>query len=134
MFFRAMLAEEHLSTDTKDVVKLGVALIATMAALVLSLLIASAKNTYDTRSNQLLQVSADIILLDAFWRITQRRRGMRGLRFSAQWSPRWSNSGLPTGTGPRRSIEEHRRLNLYMTKSSNSRRRARLSAHCRTKP
>jgi hypothetical protein len=39
-------------------------LIATMSALVLSLLIASAKSAYDTRSNQLLQVSADIMLLD----------------------------------------------------------------------
>ena len=44
--------------------KLGIALIATMAALVLGLLIASAKSTYDTRRSQLLQVSADIILLD----------------------------------------------------------------------
>ena len=35
-----------------------------MAALVLGLLIASAKSAYDTRSDQLLQVSADIILLD----------------------------------------------------------------------
>jgi hypothetical protein len=42
----------------------GIALIATMAALVLSLLIASAKSTYDTCRNQLLQVSVDIILLD----------------------------------------------------------------------
>jgi len=58
------LPEEHLSTETKDVVKLGIALIATMAALVLGLLIASAKSTYDTRRNQLLQVSADILLLD----------------------------------------------------------------------
>jgi hypothetical protein len=58
------LPEEHLSTETKDVVKLGIALIATMAALVLSLLIALAKSTYDTRRNQLLQVSADILLLD----------------------------------------------------------------------
>src|SRR4029077_3686762 len=64
LFSRNMLPEEHLSTDTKDVVKLGIALIATMAALVLGLLIASAKSTYDTRRNQLLQVSADIILLD----------------------------------------------------------------------
>ena len=59
-----MLPEEHLSADTKDVVKLGIALVATMSALVLGLLIASAKSTYDTRRNQLLQVSADIILLD----------------------------------------------------------------------
>jgi hypothetical protein len=35
-----------------------------MSALVLSLLVASAKSSFDTRSNQLLQVSADIILLD----------------------------------------------------------------------
>ena len=45
-------------------VKLGIALIATMSALVLSLLIASAKSAFDTRSNQLVQASADIILLD----------------------------------------------------------------------
>ena len=40
--FRNNLPEDHLSADTKDVVKLGIALIATMAALVLGLLIASA--------------------------------------------------------------------------------------------
>ena len=64
LLFRSVLPKEHLSTDTEDVVKLGIALIATMAALVLGLLIASAKSTYDTRRNQLLQVSADILLLD----------------------------------------------------------------------
>src|SRR5260370_13342413 len=64
MFVHSALPDHHLSTDSEDVVKLGIALIATMAALVLSLLIASAKSSYDTRSNQLLQVSADIILLD----------------------------------------------------------------------
>ena len=58
------LPEHHLSADSKDVVKLGIALIATMSALVLSLLVASAKSAFDTRSNQLVQVSADIILLD----------------------------------------------------------------------
>ena len=63
-FFSRILPEHHLSADTKDVVKLGIALIATMAALVLGLLIASAKSTYDTRRSQLLQVSADVILLD----------------------------------------------------------------------
>jgi Protein of unknown function (DUF4239) len=53
-----------LSADSKDVVKLGIALIATMSALVLGLLIASARSAFDTRSNQLVQASADIILLD----------------------------------------------------------------------
>ena len=64
MFVRNALPEHHLSADSKDVVKLGIALIATMSALVLSLLIASAKTAFDTRSNQLVQVSADIIQLD----------------------------------------------------------------------
>ena len=64
MFVREALPEHHLSTESKDVVKLGVALIATMSALVLSLLVASAKSAFDTRSNQLVQASADIILLD----------------------------------------------------------------------
>ena len=64
MYVHGALPEHHLGADSKDVVKLGVALVATMSALVLSLLVASAKSAYDTRSNQLVQVSADIILLD----------------------------------------------------------------------
>jgi hypothetical protein len=64
MFVRDALPEHHLSADSKDVVKLGIALIATMSALVLSLLVASAKSAFDTRSNQLVQTSVDIILLD----------------------------------------------------------------------
>ena len=64
MLVHRLLPEHHLSADSKDVVKLGIALIATMSALVLSLLIASAKTAFDTRSSQLVQTSSDIILLD----------------------------------------------------------------------
>src|SRR5215831_7652472 len=64
MFLRASLPEHHLSMDSKDFVKLGTGLIATMAALVLGLLIASAKNSYDIQRNELTQVSASIIVLD----------------------------------------------------------------------
>src|SRR5215470_4080863 len=64
MFMHTTLPEHHLSADSKDVVKLGIALVATMSALVLSLLVASAKSAFDTRSNQLTQVSADMIMLD----------------------------------------------------------------------
>src|ERR1700751_6094117 len=64
MLVHRLLPEEHLSGDSKDVVKLGIALVATMSALVLSLLVASAKSAFDTRSNQLTQASADVVLLD----------------------------------------------------------------------
>lgn len=63
-FLRAVLPEHHLSTDSKDFVKLGTGLIATMSALVLGLLIASAKSSYDTRTGEVTQMSANIIMLD----------------------------------------------------------------------
>jgi hypothetical protein len=64
MFLRAVLPEQHLSADTKDTVRLGTGLIGTMAALVLGLLIASAKGFYDTQSSELTEMSAKIVLLD----------------------------------------------------------------------
>jgi hypothetical protein len=66
MYLRRTLAEHHLSADTKDVVQLGTGLIGTIAALVLGLLIASAKSSYDTQSTQIKQMTANIVLLDRF--------------------------------------------------------------------
>jgi len=61
---RRMLPEQHLSTESKDVVKLGMGLLATMAALVLSLLIASAKSAYDAERSEVTQLAANVVLLD----------------------------------------------------------------------
>jgi hypothetical protein len=64
MAFRRLLPDHHLSEDTRDSVKLGIGMIATLTALVLGLLIASAKGTFDTMTNELRQAGAKIILLD----------------------------------------------------------------------
>jgi hypothetical protein len=64
MFLRSVLPEHHLSDESKDAVKLGIGMIATLAALVLGLLIASAKGHFDTMNNGLAQTSSKIILLD----------------------------------------------------------------------
>jgi hypothetical protein len=61
---RRVLPQEHLSEPAKDVVKQSMALIATMAALVLGLLVASAKNSWDTQASELRQIAADSALLD----------------------------------------------------------------------
>jgi hypothetical protein len=61
---RAVLPQNHLSDESRDVVKLGVGLIATMAALVLGLLIASAKSSLETQNSELTDVSSRIVLLD----------------------------------------------------------------------
>jgi uncharacterized membrane protein YqjE len=47
MYFRKIIAADHLREDVKDVVRLNTGIIGTIAALVLGLLIASAKNSYD---------------------------------------------------------------------------------------
>src|SRR6202041_295742 len=64
MLLRAVLPENHLSSDSKDVVKVGIGLIGTMAALVLGLLIASAKSSYDTQFAELTEMSSKMVLLD----------------------------------------------------------------------
>ncbi len=64
MALRLILPEHHLSAESKDVIKLGMALTATMSALVLALLINSAKSSFDAQRNEITQISANIILLD----------------------------------------------------------------------
>jgi len=59
-----MLPEHHLSTDTKDTVKLAMGLVAAMTALLLGLLVASAKATYDSEKNSLTTQAAKLVLLD----------------------------------------------------------------------
>src|SRR5215467_6439614 len=61
---RSVLPEHHLSGETKDVIKAAIALIGTMSALVLGLLVASAKGTYDTQKDELTSLSAKVGLLD----------------------------------------------------------------------
>ncbi len=64
MFLQGRLPEHHLSSESKDVVKLGMGLIGTMTALVLGLLIASAKGSFDTQRNGLAQLAGNVVFLD----------------------------------------------------------------------
>lgn len=64
-FMQRMLPEGHLGADSKEVVKLSMGVVATLAALVLGLLVASAKTTYDAREGEINQITANVILLDA---------------------------------------------------------------------
>jgi len=61
---RRILPADHLSTESKDVVKLAMGLVATMAALVLGLLVSSAKGAYDTERSEVIQMAAKIAFLD----------------------------------------------------------------------
>jgi hypothetical protein len=64
MFLGRILPEHHLSTAAKDVIKVAMAMVATLAALVLGLMIASAKSSLDDRTTELRSTAARVLLLD----------------------------------------------------------------------
>jgi hypothetical protein len=64
MILRALLPQGHLGGESKDLVKVGMGLIGTMTALVLGLLIASAKSSFDTQRTGLAQLAGNVIFLD----------------------------------------------------------------------
>jgi hypothetical protein len=61
---RRLLPADHLSSDSKDAVKLALSLVATMTALLLGLLVSSAKNSFDTARSEVIQMSAKIAFLN----------------------------------------------------------------------
>jgi hypothetical protein len=61
---RAALPEHHLNADSKDTVKVGIGLIATMTALVLGLVTASAKNSFDSMDTAVKENAIEILALD----------------------------------------------------------------------
>ena len=64
IFLHKWLPEHHFSEDSVNAIKLATGLIATIAALVLGLLISSAKGSFDTVNNDLVRNAVSIIRLD----------------------------------------------------------------------
>jgi len=64
MWIRRFLPEYLLSTDSRDTVKLAMGLVATMAALLLGLLVNSGKGSYDTTRSQVTHMASKFALLD----------------------------------------------------------------------
>ena len=64
LWLRSALPDHHLSPDSKDTVKVGIGLIATMTALVLGLVTASAKSAFDALNTAVQHTAADVLALD----------------------------------------------------------------------
>jgi hypothetical protein len=64
LFLSGLLPEGHLRDHSRDTVKVVTGLIATLAALVLGLLISSAKNTFDAVDAAVTNSGAKVILMD----------------------------------------------------------------------
>jgi hypothetical protein len=64
MLIARRLPEHHLSGESRDVVKLGLGVIGTLTALVLGLMVAATKGTYDAQSGTVKEAAAQLAVLD----------------------------------------------------------------------
>ena len=64
MWLQKTLPEHHLDAESKDTVKVGIGFIAMMTALVLGLVTASAKSSYDDVNSAVKKAAVDVLALD----------------------------------------------------------------------
>lgn len=64
MWLRTVVPAQHLNEDAKDTVKLGIGLVATMTALILGLVTASAKSAFDGVDAAVKEAARDVLTLD----------------------------------------------------------------------
>ncbi|MFN7778053.1 MAG: hypothetical protein ACK5RK_04150 [Betaproteobacteria bacterium] len=64
MAVRRAMPQHHFDADSRDTIKVGAGLIATMTALVLGLVTASAKSTFDSATANVQQVAVAVLVLD----------------------------------------------------------------------
>ena len=97
----AVLPQHHLSAESKDIVKLGMGLVGTMAALVRGLLVASAKSSYDTQSAEVTQLTTNVSLLDRilahYGPETKEARNLLRETIARVVSQIWVEDGASTG-------------------------------------
>ena len=100
LFLRVKLPEHHRDDGSKEVLKLVMGLIATMAALVLGLLISSAKSSYDTQKAEVQQMGIHLLQLDRILvrfgpDATEARNQLRRI-VMADIGRTWPNDGVAT--------------------------------------
>ena len=64
MRLASALPDHHLSQDSKEAVRIGMALIASLTALVLGLIVAAAKNSFDEQNQAVRHAATDILTMD----------------------------------------------------------------------
>ena len=115
MWLRTVLREHHLDGESRDTIKVAIGLIATMTALVLGLVTASAKSSFDAVDTAVKQSAAQLLALD---RVLARygpetgeiRKGLKqaiGARIDMVWpqGPSKPADLDPTGSGAASTAE-----------------------------
>lgn len=64
LLLRPRLPTEHLSSETQEVVKMVIGIVGTMTGMVLGLMVASAKSSFDNQRDGVAQLAANVVVLD----------------------------------------------------------------------
>jgi hypothetical protein len=104
------LPDHHLSAESKDVIKLATAVVGTLAALALGLLIASANTTFQNANTELRMSVARIVLLDRvmarYGPETEEARGRLRKLVEARLVAAWGRDASAAGSEPEESSIE----------------------------
>ena len=108
VFLRKALPKHHFDVDSKEVIKLAAGMIAMQAALVLGLLVSSAKSSFDSMNDGLTQAGAKFILVDrALSRYGPESRDLREqLRHNLAFAIEQIWPKHPAGVGGVNAFEE----------------------------
>lgn len=112
VFLRKRLPDHHLTSEAKDTVKMAMGLVATMTALVLGLLVAAAKGSYDTQRAEVVQLAAKTAFLDRILEVygpdSVESRGHLRQTLTAAEEKLWSSSGesADPAVGPGKALYE----------------------------
>jgi len=129
MFLGSVLPKEHLSENAKDVIKVTMAMIATLAALVLGLLTASAKSSLDDKENAVRSWAAEALFLDRtlaqYGPEAQGARELLKQAIAARIAQLWPGSGeavTPAKIGEGAGIEGVQQALLALTPKTDAQR------------
>jgi hypothetical protein len=112
VWLRKALPSHHLDNDSRDTIKVGIGLIATMTALLLGLVTASAKSSFDTMDTAVKQTAIQILTLDRLLarygpETNEIRQGLKqgvGARIDMIWphdsAKPVSVNPMPSGSAP----------------------------------
>ena len=105
VWVRPLLPEEHKAHETVQLIQLVIGMLVTFAALVLGLMTASAKSSFDTESNDLRTYAADLIEFDTTLREygsdTDEARNLLRVYTAAAIASTWPGEPAPSGDYPR---------------------------------
>ena len=114
VFLNRVLPAHHLSKESKEIIHLGIGVIVTLTALVLGLLVASAKESFDAKSEEIRQSSVKVILVDRNLRqIGPEAKGARDLlrrwvddNAEAIWAPEGRRISIEQGNAEWRAFDD----------------------------